>query len=446
MLMVCDDTSVPLMVRVAVREVAPVLAEAVTFTVPSLEPDDGETVSHEASLLPTVQLVLEAIVNDCCSPAAEKSIEVVEMYRAGVSVAATCCVMLTVRDDTPDPLTVTVAVREEAPVLAAAVMVTVPLFEPLAGETVSHEASLPTSQLVFELMLNDCCSPAAEKSRDVTDTVRAGVAAAASCVMLIVFDDTPVPLTTTVVVLWVAPVLTAAVNLTVPSLAPDDGETVSHEALLRTFQLMLALTVRDCCSPAELKLNGAVDTSNDGVNASCVMLTVLDPAPRPITVTVAVRDAAPVLAAAVTVTAPLPEPSTGETVSHAGSLLLTIQLVLDVISNGCCPADDIKRREAVDTVSDGMDDACATLMDCASTPALLTVMVAVRSAMDVLAAAVTVTVPSLAPEEGEIVSQDEPSLPTVQFVFEVMVKVFCSPEAEKFNEAIDTDSAGTAPS
>ena len=40
----------------------------------------------------------------------------------------------------PPPLTVTVALREEAKVFAVAVMVNVPLLLPLVGEIVSHVA------------------------------------------------------------------------------------------------------------------------------------------------------------------------------------------------------------------------------------------------------------------------------------------------------------------
>ena len=71
------------------------------------------------------------------------------------------CVTLMVCTVTPVPLTVIVAVRCVVPVLAAAVTVTVPLFVPEDGETVSHVSLLPTVQFVFEVMLNDCC-PAVE--------------------------------------------------------------------------------------------------------------------------------------------------------------------------------------------------------------------------------------------------------------------------------------------
>ena len=55
-------------------------------------------------------------------------------------------------------------------------------------------------------------------------------------------------------------------------------------------------------------------------------------------------------------------------------------------------------------------------------------MVAVRVESPILAAAVAVTVSLPEPEVVENVSQDEASLLIVQFVFEVIVKDFDSPE------------------
>ena len=72
------------------------------------------------------------------------------------------------------------------------------------------------------------------------------------------------------------------------------------------------------------------------------------------------------------------------------------------------------------------------------TPPPLTVIVADRSEVDVFSSAVTVTVPSFKPEAGETVSHvAEPAL-TDQLVFEVMVKVFCSPEDEKLSDKGET--------
>jgi hypothetical protein len=53
----------PETVIVAVRSLVDGLAEAVTFTVPSLTPEAGETVAQDSELV-TVQFVLEETVND----------------------------------------------------------------------------------------------------------------------------------------------------------------------------------------------------------------------------------------------------------------------------------------------------------------------------------------------------------------------------------------------
>ena len=65
--------------------------------------------------------------------------------------------------------------------------------------------------------------------------------------------------------------------------------------------------------------------------AVCVMLTVCDDTPVPLTVIDAVRCDEPVLAEVVMVTAPFPVPDAGETVSHVAEPLLTVQLILEVI-------------------------------------------------------------------------------------------------------------------
>jgi hypothetical protein len=53
----------PETVIVAVRWLVDELAEAVTFTVPLLAPEEGETVAQDAELV-TVQFALEETVND----------------------------------------------------------------------------------------------------------------------------------------------------------------------------------------------------------------------------------------------------------------------------------------------------------------------------------------------------------------------------------------------
>lgn len=64
------------------------------------------------------------------------------------------------------PLTVTVAVREDAPVFSEVKTIMTLLFEPEAGDTCSHAGALPvTVQPVLDVMLNDCCPPVDVKFR-----------------------------------------------------------------------------------------------------------------------------------------------------------------------------------------------------------------------------------------------------------------------------------------
>jgi len=69
------------MVIVAVLWDVDEFVAAVTVIVPLLEPEEGETVIHEAVPLLTVQLVLEEIVKDFCSPKDEKLSEDVETVK-----------------------------------------------------------------------------------------------------------------------------------------------------------------------------------------------------------------------------------------------------------------------------------------------------------------------------------------------------------------------------
>ena len=157
---------------------------------------------------------------------------------------------------------------------------------------------------------------------------------------------------------------------------------------------------------------------------------------------VAVRWIVNELPPAVTVTVPLLLPEAGETVSQCS--LLTVQLVLEMMSNEVCSPVAVKLREVVDTDKSGggIVASCVTLMVCFSAELLqLTVMVAVRSLVVGLAAAMTVIVPSLLPEVWDIASHDEALLLTFQLVLDLMLNVFCPPEVVKFSEGGETDSA-----
>jgi len=347
----------PLTVIVAVREVAPpILAVTVTVTVPLLLPVAGATVAH-VWLLATVQPVTFDVTLNVCEPAAlEKVSAEVETLSVDAGVAPSC-VMVTVRAVTPGPLTVIVAVRDAAPVLAVTVTVTVPLLFPVAGETVAHVWLLATVQPVtFDVTLNVCEPAALEKSSVLVDTLSVDAGVAPSCVMVTVRDVTPGPLTVIVAVREVAPVLAVTVTVTVPLLFPVAGATVAHVWLLATVQPVTFDVTLNVCEPASLEKSSAeVDTLSVDAGAvpACVMVTVRAVTPDPLTVIVAVRDAAPVLAVTVTVTVALLFPVAGATVAHAW-LLATVQPVtFDVTLKVCEPAALEKSSAAVDTLSVG---------------------------------------------------------------------------------------------
>ena len=66
-----------------------------------------------------------------------------------------------------------VAVRCDAELLAEAVTEIVPLFDPEAGETLSHvEVPLLTVQLMLEVMENDSCAEADENRKEPGLTVK----------------------------------------------------------------------------------------------------------------------------------------------------------------------------------------------------------------------------------------------------------------------------------
>ena len=62
-----------------------------------------------------------------------------------------------VRSLNPVALKVMVPLRDDEPELAEALTVTEPLFEPEAGDTVSHDALLLTDQLTLEEIVNVVC-------------------------------------------------------------------------------------------------------------------------------------------------------------------------------------------------------------------------------------------------------------------------------------------------
>ena len=143
----------PVMVMVAVRYDADVWAAAVTVTALLFEPDDGETVSQEDALLFTftVQLSLEVMLNDFCSPDTEKLMTEVTTVRNGAAAACDTLIVCVISF----PLTLIVAVRCVIVGLAVALTVMSPSFEPEDGETVNQEVSLLlVVQFMFEATVN----------------------------------------------------------------------------------------------------------------------------------------------------------------------------------------------------------------------------------------------------------------------------------------------------
>ena len=107
--------------------------------------------------------------------------------------------------------------------------VTVLLFAPEEGETVSHVSLLLTVQFIFEVMSKVLLSAMEVKLSEVADTVKVGLSVEPDCVRLMVWEVTPAPLTVIVAVRCVVPVLAAALTVTVPLFAPEDGEKVSQD-------------------------------------------------------------------------------------------------------------------------------------------------------------------------------------------------------------------------
>jgi len=191
-----------------------------------------------------------------------------------------------------------------------------------------------------------------------------------------------------------------------------------------------------------VKLSEAVDSVRIEDAPACDTLMVRAVTPVPLTVIVAVRCVVLEFAVAETDTELLFAPVAGETVSHA-SLLLTDQLMFDVISNDLFSAAEAKLSEPAETVRVGVAPACVTLIVWFGKPVLLTVIIAVREVVLVLAAVVTTTVPISVPLFGAIVSQDDASCSTDQFVLDSITNDFSPPEYANSIALSDTDNVFT---
>ena len=223
---------------VAVRSVDDVLVSAVTVIISLYEPDDWETVSQDASPLLTFQLVLEVIVNDCCSLAELKLNEAGETVKTGMYEA---CVTEMVRVISP-AVTVMVAVRWDGESAVTVVMSNIASLEPEVGETVNHVASpMLTVQFVLDVMVITSCSLVEEKLNEAGDTDKIGSNPA--CVTVTVFFGTPVKrlqLNVTVAFRGEVDVFAAAV---IHASVPVTSDTVSHGSSLSNVQLSFEVMV-----------------------------------------------------------------------------------------------------------------------------------------------------------------------------------------------------------
>jgi hypothetical protein len=199
------------------------------------------------------------------------------------------------------PPTVTVALRGDVDALAVAVTVTVPLPEPLPPPViVSQVAPLvavhvqPVATVTVTLLLPP--APAMFVPDD-----NAIVHATPDCVTVSVC-----PATVTVAFRDDVDVLAAAVTVTVPLPEPlPPVPIVSHGALLAAVHVQPDATVTPTEPLPPAATMFCVAGENAKLQATPDWLTVTDCPPA---VTVALREAEPVLAAAVTVTEPFPEP------------------------------------------------------------------------------------------------------------------------------------------
>ena len=226
--------------------------------------------------------MFDVTLNVLSSPAPTKVNSIVpSVDKVKYSSAAACVTFMRLIDPNPLPVTPTIPPRVDADGLAAAVRVTVPLFKPEDGVTVSQVRLLLTDQLVFDVTLNVLFSPTATKFSADSDKLK--VAATPACVIAMVCGVNPVPLTVIVAVRGNADGLASAVTVIVPVFVPDDAERVSHVAVpLLTVQFVLDVTVNELFPPAARKLSVAVDTVNDS-NLACVTSTVRE-MPSPVTV------------------------------------------------------------------------------------------------------------------------------------------------------------------
>src|SRR5215218_6279865 len=364
----------------------PVLAAAVKVTVAEPVPDVTLGVS-QALLLLTIHAphVLPAVIVTPALPPVSPNARVVGL--AVITQAAAACDTLTVW-----PATVTVPLRA-APVLAAAVKVTVPEPLPEVALGVSHASLLLTvhaPHVLPAVTVTPALPPVSPNARVVGLAVMTH--AAATWLTL-----TVCPATVTVP-LRAAPVLGVAVNVTAPEPLPDVALGVSQALLLVTVQVphvLPAVIVTPALPPVSPNARVVGLAVMTQAAATWLTLTVC-----PATVTAPLR-AAPVLGVAVKVTAPEPLPDVALGVSQA-LLLVTVQVphVLPaVIVTPALPPVSPNARVVGLAV---MTQAAATWLTLTVCPATVT---APLRAAPVLGVAVKVTAPEPLPDVALGVSQ-----------------------------------------
>ncbi len=317
----------PDIVTVADREFVEVFSlVAVTVTVPLFAPLDGETLNQEAFSLAD-QLTFELTDIWSLLPEAEPKDkldgETVSVEAAPFWVIDTFLVI-------PFPDIVTVPLREFVDVFSlVAVTVTVPLFDPLDGDTLNQEALSLADQLTFEL--TDIWSLLPEAApKDKLDGETVSVEAAPFWVTE-TFLVIPFPDIVTVADREFVDVFSlVAVTVTVPLFDPLDGDTLNQEALSLADQLTFELTdiwsLLPEAAPKD-KLDGL--TVKEAAAPFWVTETFLV-IPFPDIVTVADREFVDVFSlVAVTVTVPLFDPLDGDTLNQE-ALSLADQLTFEL--------------------------------------------------------------------------------------------------------------------
>ena len=183
------------------------------------------------------------------------------------AIGAPGCITFMVRVK-PPPLTVIVPLRAEELVFAVTLTVTLPLFDPEAGDTVIHEYEpRVTVQLTEEVISKYLdCALLLLKISSVGDTSKL----IPGCVTVTVLSVTPAALNVTVPVRD-EPELAGALTVTEPLFEPEVGETVSHEAELLAVQLVFEVTLIVSC---DSEVANVIVPEGDTVNVGALCVTV----------------------------------------------------------------------------------------------------------------------------------------------------------------------------